>query len=189
MPNHLSLAPAHYNERAARSFLLALPIIREGNTSLSMKWLKHGICYVLSARTCFVVGALVVLTSQYVCAFCFEEAGEKYGVSPQLLWAIAKNESHFNPTAVNYNKNGSFDYGVMQINSSWYGELGRERWMHLNDACYNVDVGAWILSQCVRRYGYSWTAVGCYNGISKDKSAAYANRVYRTLKMSARARR
>ncbi|OPY60381.1 MAG: hypothetical protein A4E57_04478 [Syntrophorhabdaceae bacterium PtaU1.Bin034] len=27
--------------------------------------------------------------------------------------------------------------------------------MHLRDACYNVKVGAWILSRCVQRYGYT----------------------------------
>jgi soluble lytic murein transglycosylase-like protein len=154
-----------------------------------MKWLRHGIGNVRSARTCFLVVALLLLTSHHVCAFCFEEAGGKYGVSPQLLWAIAKTESRFNPVAVNYNKNGSFDYGLMQVNSSWYSELGSQRWMSLSDACYNVQVGAWILGQCVQRYGYTWAAVGCYNGISKDKGAAYANKIYRTLKMSAQARR
>jgi soluble lytic murein transglycosylase-like protein len=148
-----------------------------------MRRLRHRIGNVRSARTCFLAVALALLTFHHVCAFCFEEAGEKYGVSPQLLWAIAKTESHFNPRAVNYNQDGSFDYGVMQINSSWYAALGHERWMHLGDACYNVQVGAWILSQCIQRYGYTWTAVGFYNGVSKDKRAAYAVSVYQALKM------
>jgi soluble lytic murein transglycosylase-like protein len=137
-------------------------------------------------RTCLFAVVLVVLTVQHLYAFCFEEAGEKYGISPQLLWAIAKTESHFNPTAVNYNRNGSFDYGVMQVNSSWYKELGRERWVRLGDACYNVQVGAWILSQCVQRYGHSWAAVGCYNAFSDEKGALYANRIYRVLEAAAR---
>jgi soluble lytic murein transglycosylase-like protein len=148
-----------------------------------MKWRIHGTGNVRSARTFSLTVALILFASHHVCAFCFEEAGQKFGVSPQLLWAIAKTESRFNPSAVNYNTNGSFDYGLMQVNSSWYKELGRERWMRLGDACYNVQVGAWILSQCVQRYGYTWTAVGCYNAFSKNKGAVYASRVYRNLKM------
>lgn len=147
-----------------------------------MKWLNHDIGNVASAKVCLFAVILVALASQYVGAFCFEEAGEKYGVSPQLLWAIAKTESNFNPTAASYNRNGSFDYGLMQINSSWYRELGRERWMRLGDACYNVSVGAWILDQCIRRYGYTWAAVGCYNGVSNETKVRYAHRIYRTLK-------
>lgn len=127
---------------------------------------------------------LAVFSAQPVGAFCFEEAGEEYAISPELLWAIAKTESAFNTRALHYNANGSFDYGLMQINSSWYKELGRERWMHLNDACYNVKVGAWILDQCIRRYGYTWMAVGCYNGVSNDAKVRYARRIYRTLKAS-----
>lgn len=154
-----------------------------------MRWLRHGIGKVPCTRRCFLTVILIALASQHLWAFCFEEAGQKFGVSPQLLWAIAKTESHFDPAAVSYNTNGSFDYGVMQVNSSWYRELGHEKWMRLGDACYNVQVGAWILSRCVQRYGYTWKAVGCYNAFSKDKRAVYANRVYRTLKAAARGKR
>ena len=56
--------------------------------------------------------------------------------------------------------------------------------MRLNDGCYNVKVGAWILDRCIRRYGYTWAAVGCYNGVSQDKKVRYANRIYRTLNAS-----
>jgi soluble lytic murein transglycosylase-like protein len=150
-----------------------------------MRTMKCTAVNVCSAGKYVFVIAFVLLASQHVSAYCFEEAGERYGVSPQLLWAIAKTESNFNATAVNHNNNGSFDYGVMQINSSWYRELGTERWIRLGDACYNVNVGAWILSRCVRRHGYTWAAVGCYNGASKDKMAAYAYRVYRNLKTAA----
>ena len=141
-----------------------------------MTRLRQGIRGVHPGWASLLPAVLILLASQYVYAFCFDEAGERYGVSPRLLWAIAKAESEFNPAAVNYNRNGSFDYGLMQVNSCWYGKLGRERWMRLGDACYNVHVGAWILSQCVQRYGYTWAAVGCYNGTSTDKRVKYANR-------------
>lgn len=140
------------------------------------------------ARYVLVV-ALVLLAAPCVFGFCFEEAGERYGISPQLLWAIAKTESNFNASAVNYNNNGSFDYGMMQINSSWYRELGTDRWMRLGDACYSVKVGAWILSKCVQRYGYTWAAVGCYNGVSQGTRVRYANTVYRILGESDRMER
>ena len=124
---------------------------------------------------------MIVLSARGVGAFCFEEAGAEYNISPQLLWAIAKNESNFNPSAVNQNKNGSFDYGVMQINSWWYSKLGHERWMRLNDPCYNVRVGAWILSQCIKKYGYTWDAVGCYNSPNKERGNIYAHKVYKNV--------
>jgi len=114
--------------------------------------------------------------------FCFEEAGELYGISPVLLWAIAGVESDFNPQAVNRNGDGSYDFGVMQINSSWAPILGLDAWLKLGDPCFNVKAGAWILSQCIERHGYTWKAVGCYNARSSEKRAGYANRIYRKLK-------
>jgi len=94
--------------------------------------------------------------------FCFDQAGEVYRISPELIKAIAKVESGLDPLAVNQNKNGSYDTGLMQINSRWKKQLGG-RWSHLSDPCFNVMAGAWILRQCMDRYGYSWDAVACYH--------------------------
>jgi len=52
-------------------------------------------------------------------AFCYEEAGNRYGISQNHLYAISNGESSFNPIAINYYTNGSYDFGLMQINSSW----------------------------------------------------------------------
>ena len=113
--------------------------------------------------------------------FCFEEAGNRYGIAPQLLWGIAKHESNLNPQAVNWNSNGSYDYGIMQINSSWAGTFGKQRWQSLSDPCANVMTGAWILRQCIDRYGYGWKAVGCYNSRTPVKRERYARRIAATL--------
>lgn len=51
-------------------------------------------------------------------SFCYEEAGNSYGISPHLLHAISKGESNFYPLSVNHNTNGSYDFVLMQINSS-----------------------------------------------------------------------
>jgi soluble lytic murein transglycosylase-like protein len=124
-----------------------------------------------------------LLGSRPAHAFCFEEAGAIYRVSPQLLWAIAKVESNFNASAVNRNANGSHDVGLMQINSWWVerGLLTPTLWRALGDPCTNVKVGAWILAQCFQRYGLSWEAVGCYNATSPEKRAKYAWKVFLSL--------
>lgn len=117
-----------------------------------------------------------LLTSFSAHAFCFQEAGERYAVSPWLLWAIAKTESSFNPVARHYNPNGSVDVGLMQINSIWADQLGAT-WSHLDDPCTNVMAGAWVLRQCVQVYGYTWQAVGCYHSRTPARRDAYAARI------------
>jgi soluble lytic murein transglycosylase-like protein len=129
-----------------------------------------------------VVGIALCLAPTISSAFCFEEAGEMYKISPDLLWAIAKGESNFNPTVINYNKNGSYDFGVMQINSSWAKDLGENLWNSLGDPCVNVKVGARILADCIKNHGYTWKAVGCYNARSPEKQIIYANKIYAILK-------
>jgi len=86
----------------------------------------------------------IVSSNGTASAFCYEEAGTMYGISPLLLWTISKGESNFNPAAVNHNTNGSFDFGLMQINSSWAPSLRRIGipWEALADPCTNVKVGA-----------------------------------------------
>lgn len=113
--------------------------------------------------------------------YCFEEAGQLYQVSPGLLWAIAKTESDFNPTATNWNKNGSLDYGVMQINDYWKDKIGEQSWNALGDPCHNIKVGAYVLADCLSRYGYTYEGIGCYNAISYDKRIRYAEKVIKNL--------
>jgi soluble lytic murein transglycosylase-like protein len=124
---------------------------------------------------------LVIATARSAYPFCFDEAGAEYGISPLILRAIAKVESNFNPAALNWNRNGSYDFGLMQINSSWAHVLGLERWNTLGDACYNTRTGAWILANCMSKYGYTWEAIGCYNSQTPDKRDRYARAVFRQL--------
>ena len=113
--------------------------------------------------------------------YCFDEAGGQYGINPLILRAIAKVESNFNPAAINWNSNGSYDFGVMQINSSWAPVLGKERWNTLGDPCCNIKTGASILASCMKKYGYTWEAIGCYNSQTPDKRDKYARSVFTQL--------
>lgn len=115
---------------------------------------------------------------------CWEEAAARYGVNPYLLYAIAKTESNLNPSAVNRaNKNGSYDIGLMQINSGWLPTLRKHGIdeAQLLDACTNIHVGAWVLAQNMRRMGNSWEAVGAYNARDAQLRIKYALKVYRNI--------
>lgn len=117
-------------------------------------------------------------------SFCYQEAGASYGISPTLLHAISQIESNFNPVAINYNTNGSYDFGLMQINSSWEPTLRKlgVPWNSLANPCTNVMVGAWVLSQCIRDYGYTWPAIGCYNSRTPFKRDRYSARIARIVR-------
>jgi soluble lytic murein transglycosylase-like protein len=134
-------------------------------------------------RFAFIILSLLIPAS--ASAFCFEEAGNEYGLSPLLLQSIAQHESGMNPVAIGKNTNGTYDYGLMQINSRWAKVLGVEKWMKLGDPCTNVRTGAWILAQCVRRHGYNWRAVGCYHSNTPGRRERYAGRIAATMARNA----
>lgn len=101
----------------------------------------------------------------------FEEAGLKYGINPQLLWAIAKKENpKFNPKAIGKNKNGTIDIGLMQINSIHLPELATMGITKddLFDPKTNIKVGALILSRCLKKHGENVKGITCYNGRIKN---------------------
>lgn len=131
------------------------------------------------------LGAMLIaiaLTSDNALA-CWEEAGNKYGINAQLLYAIAKTESGLNPQAFNRNKNGSYDVGLMQINSIWLPTLRKHgiKEQQLYESCTSIQVGAWILAQNIQRMGNSWNAVGAYNSGDPARRLRYALKVYKNL--------
>jgi soluble lytic murein transglycosylase-like protein len=118
-------------------------------------------------------------------AACFEEAGARYGIHPDLLHAISNVESSGNYAAISIpNKNGSRDIGHMQINSAWLPQLnamGISRDALLNP-CTNTYVGAWVLKQNIQKLGYNWNAIGAYNAATPSKRMAYARKIAAELK-------
>ncbi|OXJ21501.1 invasion protein IagB [Burkholderia sp. HI2714] len=119
-------------------------------------------------------------------ADCWEHAGSMFGIAPELLYAIAEQESSLNPRAVGRNRDGSEDLGLMQINSRHLPrlrQLGISESQLLKDPCLSVIVGASILSDMMKRYGYSWEAVGAYNaGTAPGRHGVrirYAKQVWR----------
>lgn len=118
-------------------------------------------------------------------AWCFEEAGARYGVSPLLLRSIASHESRFNEKLIHRNKDGSVDVGLMGINSFWFGHLSRfgVSSQSLLDACTNIVAGAWILSLSIKKHGLTWKAVGDYHSPnSPSRQVLYANLIYAEMR-------
>ncbi|WP_433739485.1 transglycosylase SLT domain-containing protein [Pseudomonas putida] len=123
--------------------------------------------------------------AQQAHAYCWNRAGEQHAIEPELLQAIADVESRQRADAINVNKDGSRDIGLMQINSSHLPRLsaqGITEQRLLDEPCLSVEVGASVLAGFIARYGYNWTAVGAYNaGNSPHRQAArlrYARMVW-----------
>ncbi len=125
---------------------------------------------------------------------CLEHAAAWAGVHPTVLRAMAWVESRGNRAAVNWNANGTYDVGLMQINSAWHQGGLAPLWARLGDPCVNVAAAAWILTLCTEEYGYTWDAVGCYHaGAGWTRSAArraigrrYLRRVQDVIRRSVR---
>ena len=71
----------------------------------------------------------------------------------------------------------------MQVNSGWFEKL--EVYgiapSDLMNACTNIHVGAWILSQNIKMFGHSWQAIGAYNAGVGDNELGrrkYAQLIY-----------
>ena len=87
----------------------------------------------------------------------FIEASRKYGVSYDLLTAMAQQESGFNPDAVS--RSGAM--GIMQIMPETAKELGLE---HPYDAYENIMAGAKYISQKLKEFnGNVDKALAAYN--------------------------
>ena len=136
---------------------------------------------------CESLGMLVIVLFAVsgVCrADCWGEAEARFAVSRWLLLAIAQNESGMDPARLHRNADGSYDIGLMQINSAWLPRL-RPYGIgitELRDPCVNLNVGAWILANDFAVYGKTWRAVGAYNARSESLRIRYAWQVAHRLR-------
>lgn len=127
---------------------------------------------------------------------CFEQAGRRYKIHPDLLRAVAFKESSFRQSAINFVSSEKYAVGTMQIHSQNFQHLRRFGITPnrlYRDRCLNIHTGAYYLALAFRRWGYTWRAVGAYNAgflntpEQEQKRTRYANdvrRIYERIKRS-----
>ncbi|WP_010598550.1 lytic transglycosylase domain-containing protein [Rickettsiella massiliensis] len=110
---------------------------------------------------------------------CINRAALMYQVPARLILAVLAIEGGRRGSAIQ-NKNGSVDYGPMQINSCWLPMLqtyGYTQQQIQYDPCINVQVGTWILSKNIAQAATLWRGVGNYNSKKPNLNRRYQNKV------------
>jgi soluble lytic murein transglycosylase-like protein len=121
---------------------------------------------------------------------CIEASARYNRLPPALLLAIRRQEAG-RVGLWRGNADGSYDYGVMQINSRWLPKMearGYTAQALVYDACASIAAGAWILAQALAAHGSwdrrdaaaraYWLAVGDYHSKTPALNRAYAERVW-----------
>jgi hypothetical protein len=110
---------------------------------------------------------------------CINKAAIQYHIPATLIISVLRMENgHVGDAMVN--KNGTIDYGPMQINSIWLREIqkyGYTRETIQYDPCANVAVGAWLLSRAIADDKTLWKGVGNYHSHTCSKNIAYRTKV------------
>ena len=110
---------------------------------------------------------------------CINQAAITYHVPATMIITILKTEGGKNGEA-NKNKDGSYDYGSMQINSCWLEKIGSYGYTRQDiqyKPCVNVAVGAWILAQSIASGKNIWHGVGNYHSHTPVFNQVYSEKV------------
>jgi hypothetical protein len=110
---------------------------------------------------------------------CINKAAIQYHIPAMIIISVLRMENGRVGDAIP-NKNGTFDYGPMQINSIWLKEIkryGYTREAIQYDPCANVAVGAWLLSRAIADDKTLWKGVGNYHSHTVDKNMTYRSKV------------
>lgn len=84
-----------------------------------------------------------------------KKVNKKYRLPKHLLMAVLKTESKFKKTAYN-----SGNYGLMQINKSSHPDKVKGKDLYSVET--NIDVGARILSDCLKKHHSFKETLVCY---------------------------
>lgn len=123
---------------------------------------------------------------------CLLQASSTNNLDPKLVASVIGVEGG-SAGLVSVNKNGSEDLGIMQINDKvWLpivskalfkGDENKARYALINDPCFNIKVGSWILSRAIKEAdGDVYKGVGFYHSHNEKYANEYANKVLKYKK-------
>ncbi len=121
---------------------------------------------------------------------CINQAAVTYYVPAQVIISVLNTEGGEVGMA-KPNKNGTYDYGPMQINTIWLAKIvpyGYTQQQIQYDPCVNVMVGTWILSSKIAEtlaesnQGY-WEGVAGYHSRTPHLNEHYQNKVLTNYKV------
>jgi soluble lytic murein transglycosylase-like protein len=105
------------------------------------------------------------------------EACDSLDLDPSLGFALAWNESHFNPMAVSYNPD-TMDRGLFQLNSRTFSRLDRKT---VFDPKSNAQQGLAFYKGVLAKLGTPERALGYYNsgiGMITDRALPRSTQAY-----------
>lgn len=119
---------------------------------------------------------------------CISIESMRQSIPAALILSVLKTENGAVGKA-NKNKNGTYDYGPMQINTVWIGAISRASGASesiteaaiKNDFCSNIAAGSWILRQKIETAGSLWRGVAHYHSRNEANGTPYAWRVHSNL--------
>lgn len=114
------------------------------------------------------------IVGDYVLAHLIISFSLIYDIPTNLLFSIINIESSFNPETINKNKNGTYDYGLMALNSEAFKKYTKEQ---LFDVKNNLKLGSEHLCKLKQKYDNWGLAVIHYNGLYSGGAGVYLIKV------------
>ncbi len=111
---------------------------------------------------------------------CINRAAVTYYVPAKVIISVLETEGGW-PGLAKHNKNGTVDYGPMQVNSIWLKRIapyGYTQQQLQNNPCTNVMVGTWILSREIATGQNYWQGVGDYHSHTPVFNQTYQQHVW-----------
>lgn len=110
---------------------------------------------------------------------CINEVAIEYNIPTKLLITLLQVEGG-KVGQLTRNKNGSYDIGPAQINSSWLPKLkahGITQEQVQFDPCINIKVAAWIAAKAIASEDNLLTGIGDYHSHTKLYNQSYSQKI------------